>query len=170
MFMLLPMIPLKWNPSINLISPSLTPGPDVVGKYSSDLFVSRARKIIRKTKKRKRNGLTTKPWFIYLSLQSVHDPLQVRNHHHYSHCHHHRLSWSSAEQTSALSLLSLSSSIMILCRSEIKTNLAMFRFQLNTRKMSVGTATRPGIILHYNILQHITSFLHHNILHYNILL
>ena len=44
-------------------------GPEVVGKYSADLFAKRAKSLIKK-----HNG---QPWFIYLSLQSVHAPMQV---------------------------------------------------------------------------------------------
>ena len=50
---------------------NLFTGPEVEGKYSSDLFASRAKRLI---KKHKTDG---KPWFTYLSLQSVHDPIQV---------------------------------------------------------------------------------------------
>jgi len=46
-------------------------GPEVEGKYSSELFAKRAKSLFKKHKK---DG---QPWFTYLSLQSVHDPLQV---------------------------------------------------------------------------------------------
>ena len=48
-------------------------GPEVQGKYSADLFVKRAQSIF----KAQQSGRESKPWFTYLSFQSVHDPLQV---------------------------------------------------------------------------------------------
>ena len=46
-------------------------GPEVEGKYSTDLFVNRANTLFEEHK----DG--DKPWFTYLSFQSVHDPIQV---------------------------------------------------------------------------------------------
>ena len=51
-------------------------GPEVDGKYSADLFVNRALSIFAEHKKMEESG-SGKPWFTYLSFQSVHDPLQV---------------------------------------------------------------------------------------------
>ena len=51
----------------------LIAGPEVQGKYSADLFVKRAQSIF----KAQQSGSDNKPWFTYLSFQSVHDPLQV---------------------------------------------------------------------------------------------
>lgn len=48
-------------------------GPEVDGKYSTELFVNRANALIEEHK----DG--EKPWFTYLSFQSVHNPIQVSN-------------------------------------------------------------------------------------------
>ena len=52
------------------------PGEEVEGKYSADLFVNRATKIFEDQRKLESKG-DSKPWFVYLSFQSVHSPLQV---------------------------------------------------------------------------------------------
>ena len=54
-----------------------TEGPGVEGKYATDLFVKRAKRIIQRSKKRRDIRGSTKPWFTYLSFQNVHSPLQV---------------------------------------------------------------------------------------------
>ena len=46
-------------------------GPEIEGKYTTDLFVNRANALFEEHK----SG--DKPWFTYLSFQSVHDPIQV---------------------------------------------------------------------------------------------
>lgn len=51
-------------------------GPEVNGKYSADLFVKRAVSIFHQHRKMEESG-RGRPWFTYLSFQSVHDPLQV---------------------------------------------------------------------------------------------
>ena len=51
-------------------------GPEVNGKYSADLFVNRALSIFEEHRKLEDSG-HGRPWFTYLSFQSVHDPLQV---------------------------------------------------------------------------------------------
>ena len=53
-------------------------GPEVEGKYSTDLFVNRAKAIFKEQKRIDKQG-KRKPWFTYLSFQSVHEPLQVPN-------------------------------------------------------------------------------------------
>jgi len=51
-------------------------GPEVDGKYSADLFVNRAKSLIEESARERSNG-SGRPWFQYLSFQSVHEPLQV---------------------------------------------------------------------------------------------
>ena len=51
-------------------------GRGVEGRYSTDLFVNRAKEIFQDHKRKEAEG-NSKPWFTYLSFQAVHDPLQV---------------------------------------------------------------------------------------------
>ena len=57
------------------------------GKYSADLFVNRAVSIFKEHRKMEDEG-QGKPWFTYLSFQSVHDPLQVPHYYKKNVCHY----------------------------------------------------------------------------------
>ena len=51
-------------------------GPEVNGKYSADLFVNRALSIFEEHRKLEDSG-HGRPWFTYLSFQSVHDSVNI---------------------------------------------------------------------------------------------
>ena len=46
-------------------------GPEVLGKYSADLFVNRAKAVFEEHRALEEAG-KGRPWFTYLSFQSVH--------------------------------------------------------------------------------------------------
>jgi len=69
------------------INEKILKGPEVEGKYSTDLFVNRAKAIFKEQKRIDKQG-KRKPWFTYLSFQSVHEPLQVPHSYKQNVCHY----------------------------------------------------------------------------------